>query len=38
VQARAREGVAVRFTLIGLGLAVIALAGYGYYVLNYIAK
>jgi hypothetical protein len=38
VQARAREGVALRLTLIGLGLAVISLAGYGYYVLNYIAK
>jgi hypothetical protein len=38
VRARAQQNDALRLTLVGLGIAVIALAGYGYYVLNYIAK
>jgi hypothetical protein len=38
VQARARGRVALPLAMTGLGLAVVALGGYGYYVLNYIAK
>ncbi len=37
-QARARGSVALPVTLSVLGLAVMGLGGYGYYVLNYIAK
>jgi hypothetical protein len=38
VRPRASKGVALRVTVATLALGVIALAGYGYYVLNYIAK
>jgi hypothetical protein len=38
VRPRASEGIALRVTFATLALAVIGLAGYGYYVLNYIAK
>jgi hypothetical protein len=38
VQPRAHEAVVLPVVLAILGLAVIGLAGYGYYVLNYIAK
>ena len=38
VQARARGGLALPVTLGVLGVAVAGLGGYGYYVLNYIAK
>jgi hypothetical protein len=38
VQPRASRGIAPRVTFATLALAVIGLAGYGYYVLNYIAK
>jgi hypothetical protein len=38
VQPRASKGVALRVSVAALALAVIGLAGYGYYVLNYIAK
>jgi hypothetical protein len=38
VRPRATGGSALRITLITVALAVAALAGYGYYVLNYIAK
>jgi hypothetical protein len=38
VRPRASSGIAMRVTFAALGLGVIGLAGYGYYVLNYIAK
>ena len=38
VQPRARHGIALPITLGILGVALVGLAGYGYYVLNYIAK
>jgi hypothetical protein len=38
VQARARRGLALPVTLAVLGVAIMGLGGYGYYVLNYIAK
>jgi hypothetical protein len=38
VQARARGRVVLPLAMTGLGLAVVALGAYGYYVLNYIAK
>jgi hypothetical protein len=38
VRPRASKGIALRITFATLALAVIGLAGYGYYVLNYIAK
>lgn len=38
VRARAQDAIALPITLSLLGIAIIGLAGYGYYVLNYIAK